>query len=167
MDNKKLGIIILGISIVLAIIIIFLMNNLTTEAQEMGCFENEGCMRIESTLSVTHFIFGFIGFVFALGFYLIFFSKGEKAIVDAIKETKDQTLATEKFDLISQGLDEYEKKTLKAVKDQEGITQNTLRLRTNMSKAKLSYVLKDLEKKELVIKEKKGKTYSIFLKKNI
>mgnify|MGYP000359670413 CR=1 FL=1 len=62
MDNKKLGIVILVISVILSVIIIFLMNNLTTEAQEMGCFENEGCMRIESTLSVTHFIFGFIGF---------------------------------------------------------------------------------------------------------
>jgi len=167
MDHKRLGIIILGISVILAVIIIFLMNNLTVEAEERGCYNNQGCFKIESALSVTHFIFGFIGFVFALGFYLLIFSKGEKAFVAAIEQSKNKELEGEKFNLISQGLDEYEKKVLKAVKDQDGITQNTLRLRVDMSKAKLSYVLKDLEKREFITKEKRGKTHAVFLKKNI
>ena len=53
------------------------------------------------------------------------------------------------------------------MRDQEGITQNTLRLRVDMSKAKLSYVLRDLEKRDLITKVKKGKTHAVFLKKNM
>lgn len=167
MDNKKLGIIFLVISVILVVILIQLMGGLNTEAKELGCFDKSGCIKIESTLSITHFAFGFIGFILSLGFYLIFFAKGEKAFVQAIEESKNKELEGEKFDLITKGLDDYEKRALKAIKDQDGITQNTLRLRTNMSKAKLSYVLRDLEKREFIIKEKKGKTHAIFLKKNI
>jgi len=167
MDNKKLGIIFLIISVILAIILIQLIGGLNTQVKELGCFDNKGCINVESALSVTHFAFGFIGFILALGFYLIFFARGEKAFVQAIEETKNKELEGEKFELITKGLDDYEKNALKAVKDQDGITQNTLRLRTNMSKAKLSYVLRDLEKREFITKVKKGKTYAIFLRKNI
>ena len=50
------------------------------------------------------------------------------------------------------------------VREQEGITQNTLRLRLNMSKAKLSYVLQELEKRNLIKRIKKGKTLAIYLR---
>jgi len=167
MDNKKLGIIFLVISVVLLIILIQLMGGLNKKAQELGCFDNSGCIKVESVLSITHFAFGLIGFILALGFYLLFFSKGEKAFVQAIEESKSKELEGEKFELITKGLDDYEKRALNTIKDQEGITQNTLRLRTNMSKAKLSYVLRDLEKRGFITKERKGKTYAIFLKRNV
>ena len=65
------------------------------------------------------------------------------------------------------GLDSFEKKAMKAVKEQDGITQNTLRIRTDMSKAKLSYVLQDLEERGLIKRVKKGKTLAVFLKENL
>ena len=68
--------------------------------------------------------------------------------------------------MILKGLDNYEKKVMNAVKEQEGITQNTLRIRTDMSKAKLSYVLQDLEKRGLIKRIKKGKTLAVFFKEN-
>ena len=63
------------------------------------------------------------------------------------------------------GLDENEKKILKAIHEQYGIEQNTLVLRTDLSKSKVSLVLSDFEKKNLIKRVKKGKTYQIFLKK--
>ena len=44
-------------------------------------------------------------------------------------------------------LDPYEKQCLKEVKEQDRITQNTLRLSTDMSKEKLSYDLQELQKR--------------------
>lgn len=166
MNSKNLGIVFLVISVIIMIILINLMSNLNTEARELGCFKDEGCLKIESTINITHIAFGVIGSILALGFYLIFFSKSEEEILKQLKENKQNVLKEEKFGLVLKGLDSFEKKVLKAVKDQEGITQNTLRIRTDMSKAKLSYVLQDLEKKDLIKRERKGKTLAIFLKDN-
>ena len=49
------------------------------------------------------------------------------------------------------GYTDEEKKVVKAVKEQDGITQSTLRLRTDLHKSKLSIVLDGLEKKGLFV----------------
>ncbi len=167
MNNKKIGVALLIISIIFLFVIVQLMAGYDTQAKELGCFNDKGCSKLESALSITHLAFGMLGFVFALSFYLIFFSRGEEAILRRLEEEKARGLGEEKFSLILKGLDNYEQKALTAVKEQEGITQNTLRMRTDMSKAKLSYVLGDLEKKGLVKREKKGKTLAVFLKVNV
>jgi len=166
MNNKKLGVVFLIISIIISFTLIYIIMNLNTESRELGCFDNEGCLEIESTFNITHIAFGVIGFILALGIYLIFFSKSEEEILKQLKENKESSLKEEKFSLILKGLDNYEKKVMNAVKEQEGITQNTLRIRTDMSKAKLSYVLQDLEKRELIKRIKKGKTLAVFFKEN-
>ncbi|MBI2128898.1 hypothetical protein HYU07_01530 [Candidatus Woesearchaeota archaeon] len=105
--------------------------------------------------------------VASLGFYLIFFEKSQQEVIKALKETKDEKFKVEKFDILLSGLDDDEKKAIKSVKEQDGITQATLRIRTDMSKAKLSVVLAGLEKKGLIKKVVKGKTNQVFLKKAI
>ena len=65
------------------------------------------------------------------------------------------------------GLDQDERKVIKAVKEQDGITQQTLRLRNDLHKSKLSIILDGLEKKELIVRKEKGKTKQVFLKINI
>ena len=64
-------------------------------------------------------------------------------------------------------MNEDEKNILTAVKDQDGITQHTLGLRTNMHKSKLSIIVGMLEQKGLVKREKKGKTNQVYLKVNL
>lgn len=164
MNNRKLGGTFLVIGIILSIFIFNLSNEFNKEAEDMGCFEGDNCVAVQSGLSITHFAFGFIGFIAALGFYLIFFSKGEEEILKRLEENKRELIKEERFDLVLKGLDPYEKKVLQTIKEQDGITQNTLRIRAEMSKAKLSYVIKDLEKRDLIKKIQKGKTFSIFLK---
>jgi len=56
------------------------------------------------------------------------------------------------------------KEDMELVKEQDGITQNTLRLRANFSKAKLSYVLTELEKRGLVRRVPHGKTLEVHLR---
>ena len=164
MENKKLGVIFLVLGVALTILILNLVGNLNKEAVKIGCFENKNCEKIESKLDIVHLAFGIIGFVLALGVYLIIFSKSDEAILHRLEEEKKERSDDEKFNLIMHGLDEYEKNVMKAIKEQNGITQNTLRLRTNLSKAKLSYVVNDLEKKGLIKREKNGKTFAIFLR---
>ena len=166
MDNKKLGILILIISMLITLIIMFLTNLLYEKSAELGCFTNDNCSPIESSLSITHLAFGVIGFVFALGVYLIVFNKGDEAIFKRLEEQKNTELNEDKFNILLKGLDSFEKKALKAIREQDGITQNTLRIRVDLSKGKLSQVLTDLEKKGLIKREKKQKTYSLHFRES-
>jgi uncharacterized membrane protein len=79
------------------------------------------------------------------------------------KQRKIQT-EDERFNILLKGLDTEEKKVIKAVKEQDGISQQTLRIRTDLHKSKLSIVLDGLEKKGLVRRIPKKKTKLVFLK---
>ena len=72
----------------------------------------------------------------------------------------------DKFELMLKAMDDNEKKVLKAIKEQSGITQSTLKYRTDLSKAKVSQILTDFEKKHLIKREEKGKTYAVYLAEN-
>ncbi len=164
MENKKLGILLIILAFLVGGLLLFYNSQLTEKSQEAGCFTNPDCLPIERNLSITHFAVGIFSFILALGFYLLFFNKTEKIILDKLNEEKNNKIKEEKFDIILSALDNYEKQVMKAVKEQDGITQNTLMLRTNMSKAKLSYVLQELEKRNLIKRLPEGKTLKVFLK---
>jgi len=164
MENKKLGIILIIISIVILILFITYTSQINQQANEIGCFPKENCKTIERTLSLTHVSMGVFSFLFALGFYLLFFNKTEKAILEKLENEKELKVEEMKFKILMKALDPFEQKVIEAIREQDGITQNTLRLRTNMSKAKLSYVLQELEKRNLIKRIPKGKTLEIYLK---
>ncbi len=167
MDNKKLGGVLLILSIVLLIIFIIVVNSINRNIAALGCYQDPGCKRLETSLSIVHFAFGLFGFLLALGFYLLFFSKGEEAIIKRLEEDTRKRLTEEKYSILLKGLDEFEKKVLNSVRDQDGITQNTLALRVDMSKAKLSQVLTNLEKKGLLRRIPEKKTLAVYLKEKL
>ena len=138
--------------------------DLSMQLNELGCNVNERCVEVENKVSITNMAFGFFGFMFALGIYILLFNKSEERILRRLEEEKDRKIGDEKFNIILMALDPYEKKVMKAVKEHDGITQSTLRLRLDLSKAKLSYVLQELEKRNLIKRIKKGKTLQIFLR---
>ncbi len=173
MNNKKLGtiLIIIGIILVASIYVAkakedALIDKIVNE--EGSCFLDDGtCLHEDRDAS-----FYILGWIFSiaiitLGAYLVFFERSQKEIVSALKEQKQIKVGEEKFEILLKGLTPEEQKILKAVKDQDGITQQTLRLRTDMHKSKLSIVLDGLEKKGLIARKLKGKTKQVFLKINI
>ena len=166
MENKKLGTIILSFSAVAAILAYMFMGVLSTQTNALQCYPTADCQRVESLMSVTNVAVGLISFIAALGIYLLFFSTSEEAILRRLEEEKNMKLDQDKFDLVLKSMDENEKRVLKAIKDQTGITQSTLKFRTDLSKAKISQVLTDFEKKNLVRREEKGKTYELYLVEN-
>src|SRR3989344_389067 len=164
MNNKKMAVLILALTLFLLGVFVMVIQSLNQEIEALGCFQQAGCRTIETSLSVIHFAFVAFGFLFALAFYLLVFSKGEEAIVERLEKDTERKLGEEKYAILSKGLNEFEKNVLKVVREEQGITQNMLRLRVDMSKAKLSQVLQELEKKGLVKREPKGKTFQVFLK---
>ena len=148
MNNIKIGVVLVILSILFGAIFFFLLSQIREEQIELGCIpQKEKCLQIESNLSITHVGVGVIVAALMLGLYLIFFSKGERAILERLEEEKDKKLAEEKFAILLRAFDKNEQAVLKEIKGQPGIEQNTLRLKTGLSKAKVSQILTDLEKK--------------------
>jgi len=164
MENKKLGVLLIIISLVFGFFLIYYSLSMDEKSVQLGCNAAEGCKEVKQVLSLAHIGFGFFGFMLALGFYILFFNKTEERILKRLEEQKNAQLEEEKFSIILKALDDYEKNVLQLVREQDGITQNTLRLRANLSKAKLSYVLQELEKRNLIKRIPKGKTLEIHLR---
>ncbi len=168
MDNRKIGAILISACILLGLLI-FAFNQKLKEQAEASCecslMADGGLCPHEQNISwQTYLAVLLVSAIAALGFYLIFFEKSQKAIISTLNKQKQMQLAEEKFKFLLKGLDKDEQNVIKAIREQEGITQQTLRLRTDLHKSKLSIVLDNLEKKSLVTRKAKGKTKQVFLK---
>lgn len=168
MDNKKLGIILI-IACFLLGILIYTFNEALNAQAEAGCEceamqEGGFCPMDGYTNWQTYAGIILISAIAALGIYLIFFEKSQKAIISTLEKQRQIQTDEEKFNILLKGLNVDEQRVIKAVKEQDGITQQTLRLRTDMHKSKLSIILDSLEKKGLITRKEKGKTKQVFLK---
>ena len=173
MDNKQLGVILLIIGILLSLTIYGVKvkedSIIRKVVSDQGtCFlEDDTCLHEDRNMAFYVISWIFSAVIIALGLYLMLFEKSQKAILGALEKQKHIKLNEEKFDILLKGLTKDEQTVIKAVKEQDGITQQTLRLRTDLHKSKLSIVLDGLEKKDLISRKDKGKTKQVFLKINI
>ncbi len=70
------------------------------------------------------------------------------------------------YSIIKKALSEDEKAILDEIKKAGEITQDSLRFRLNWSKAKVSTILTNLDKMNLIQRERIGKTYKVYLQKS-
>ena len=71
----------------------------------------------------------------------------------------------QEYNIIKRALSEDEKAILDEIKNAGSITQDSLRFRLNWSKAKVSTILTNLDKINLIQRERTGKTYKFYLQK--
>lgn len=69
------------------------------------------------------------------------------------------------YNILRKALSDDEKKILDEIKRSGEITQDSLRFRLDWSKAKVSTILTNLDKRNLIQKERVGKTYKLYLPK--
>ncbi|WP_202320645.1 helix-turn-helix transcriptional regulator [Archaeoglobus neptunius] len=106
------------------------------------------------------------------GAYLILV-KGERAkMVADLEEGLQEPPAVEntetnpvedRLKLASKLLNDDEALVLGIIADNEGITQDSLRARTEFSHSKISMIIKKLEEKDLIYRERFGKTFKLYL----
>jgi len=142
------------------------------ELNEGSCILDDGtCLHKES---FQKYIFGgTIAFtLIILGVYLMFFDKTQKMmqkqqqeLSHALKEAREQEKHNDEFKAFLAVFYEYEQNVIKAIKEQDGILQSTLRYRTGTSKTELSLMLKKLEERDIISRKDSGKTKAIYLQK--
>ena len=168
---KKIGIALIIASIVLAVF----LTVFELKFQQLGgetcpaILEGKPCpYHQENPLLIFIVITAIITIIFAIGiFFMFYYEKEERKKLRKIEEKESEEKSGERFELALSGLDKDEKKVIRAVKEQDGISQSTLALRTDLHKTKLSLVLKSLEDKGFIKKVPKGKINLIYLKKHI
>ncbi|MFH1063611.1 MAG: MarR family transcriptional regulator [Candidatus Woesearchaeota archaeon] len=177
MEQKHIGIILLIIAFIIGG---FVYSSYSREkeyilqfSEETGsCFLDDGTCLHEQN-SRTH-IFGWIatGIVFILGIYLTFFDKTQKVMKEhqiklsrALASAKRAEKEKDEFSAFVAGFDDDTQKVLKAIKEQEGIKQSTLRFRTGLSKTAISLILGTLEKRSIISRKTSGKTKEVYLVK--
>ena len=80
------------------------------------------------------------------------------------REQKEEKKGRE-YEIIKKLLSGDENKILNEIKKAKEITQDSLRFRLNWSKAKISTILTNLDRKGLIQRERIGKTYKVYLQK--
>jgi DNA-binding transcriptional ArsR family regulator len=179
MKQKQIGIILIIIGVVLAGFVY--ATKLREDAhiatmiqiQNGSCYLSDGtCLHDDRDYSI--YIIGFalsIALLF-FGLYLTFVDKTQQVlekqsieVSHALRDAKKFEKEKDEFSAFLSGFTDDEQKILKAVKEQEGILQSTLRYKTGMSKTALSLTLKSLEDREIISRKEAGKTNQVYLRK--
>lgn len=132
--------------------------------QTGSCYIEDNCLHEEKSQTL---LYGSLisASLILLAAYLIFFDKTHKMMEHTYSKISDIEKANDNttFNAFLSGFTDKEKKVIKAIKEQEGILQSTLRFRTNMSKTSLSLLLKNLEERNIISRKPYNKTNKIYL----
>ncbi|MDO8740743.1 MAG: hypothetical protein Q7J54_04210 [Candidatus Woesearchaeota archaeon] len=109
---------------------------------------------IMSSSSISSITINLISLIFALGL-------GFLASLYLFK----MKIEDKEYKILRKALSDDKKKIFDEIKKAGEITQDSLRFRLNWSKSKVSTILTDLDKMNLIQRERVGKTYKVYLQK--
>ncbi len=161
MENKKVGYLLLGISI-LFIIIIFLFNSALKDIVSVSCNEAHGtsCPMYDTITQQTFLALGITGLLIIVGLILIFSKPQEKVIV----KTKTIEKKPQKKKIDTSGFRPEDKQILKIIQENKTIFQADIIEKTGFGKAKVSRIIDRLEGKGIVERRRRGMTNVVTLK---
>lgn len=150
-NNKKLGAVLMLLSLIIGGIFVYYISNLAQKSEELGCFSNRECFVVEKGLSISHVAVGIFSFLLALGFYLFFFNR-------------EEIIKQKKYDISK--LNKEEKDIFSFIKKnkEEGVYQSSLVEHFNFPKSKVSRILDKLEQRGIIERKRRGMTNIILLK---
>lgn len=159
MENKNVGYLLIGISLVI-ILVILLFNGALRDIVNSSCTMqgHESCSMYDTLNQQTYLSLGIVALLVIVGLVLIF-SKPQKEI---IVKTVEKKIPKKSYDL--SGLKSEEKQVFNLVKENGTIFQADLIEKTGFGKAKMSRVIDRLEGKGLVERKRRGMTNVVVLK---
>ena len=160
MENKNVGLLILGISI-LIVIIVFLFNNAMKEIVTEGCpavHQGLSCPAYRTINQQTYLALAIVGILFIIGLILFFSKPKEKIILKKIKENTKSKISLS--DLTAE-----EKSILSLIQKEGAIFQADIIEKTGFGKAKVSRILDRLEGRNIIERKRRGMTNIVVLKR--
>jgi uncharacterized membrane protein len=108
--------------------------------------------------TVVHYLMtiSFLGGMIA-GIFFFLWSRPSKNIIEP------QNVFKRNIAVLKKALNEDENLLIDMISESEGITQDSIRFKTKFSKSKVSALLSELEKKDILSREKLGRTYKVFI----
>lgn len=158
MENKHVGLLVIGIAVLL-VVIIFLFQTALKEIIVTGCGEEHSqiCPMNQTVNQQTYLALGIVGLLVVIGLILMFTKPKEKIIVKKIKEKK------KKID--KSKLDKDEKRVINLLEEENGtMFQATLKEKLEVGKVKLTRLLDKLEAKQLIERKRRGMNNIVVLR---
>jgi len=159
MENKKVGLLILGISF-LIVVIILIFNQALKEIVNTSCgmLEHYDCPMYNTITQQTYLALAIAGMLFIVGIFLMISKPAEKIIIKKIKENKPKKI------LNVSKLKQEEKHVLNLIKENKAVFQADLIEKTGFGKAKMTRIIDRLEGNGFVERKRRGLTNVVVMK---
>jgi len=160
MNNKNVGFVILGITLLIGFII-FSFNRALTQMVTVSCSHGSACPMWTTLAWQTNISIGIMIFVSLVGLYLIFFGNEKRTH----HQKKKPEIKKEDYQEMLKELSEEEKQVLEKIIDEQGtIFQSKLVEETGFTKVKVTRLLDRLEGQDLIERKRRGMTNVVILK---
>jgi len=164
MQNKNVGLVIIGITLLIGFII-FSFNRALTQIVSVSCSHGSACPMWTTLQFQTNISIGIMVFVALVGVYLIFFVKDKKKHKKVeIEQIKSKEVNKENYQEVMKELTKEEKKVFEKILDEQGsVFQSKLVEETGFTKVKVTRILDRLEGQGLIERKRRGMTNVVIL----
>lgn len=159
MENKSVGWMILGISVVV-IVIIFIFNSALREIVKTSCGLEHSlvCPMNQTITQQTYLALAIVGILIIISLVLILSKPSQKIVVRRFKEKVEEKV----FDL--SGLNKEEKLVFNTVQESKAVFQADLIDKLGLGKAKITRILDRLEGQGYVERKRRGMNNIVVIK---
>ena len=156
MENKNVGLLIIGIATVMVIVVI-IFNNAMRDIASQSCTMGPLCTMYDTIKVQTGISLSIIALVFIIGMVIMFSKPKGKIVIKTLKEKR------KKLDL--SGLDSKEKEVVRLIQEENGIVfQATLMEKLGIGKVGITRLLDKLEAKQIIERKRRGMNNVVVLR---
>lgn len=156
MENKNVGLLIIGIAVIIGIIVLIFNSALVSIVGET-CNMGSKCTMYDTIRTQTWLSISIAGIILVIGLFILFLKPKERIVIKTLKEKKKK--------LNLDGLDSQERKVIEMLQGENGtIFQATLMEKMEIGKVGMTRLLDKLEAKQLIERKRRGMNNVIVLK---
>ncbi len=156
MENKKVGLLIIGIAVIIGIIV-WIFNSALINIVGQTCTHGLTCSMYDTIKTQTWLSLSIAGAILIIGLFILFAKQKEKIIIKKLKEKKSK--------LNLEGLNQKEKDAIKIIQEENGVIfQKTLMEKIGVGKVGMTRLLDKLEAKQLIERKRRGMNNVVVLK---